>query len=140
MARKIKTITISANGRDKNKVFRITEMPALKAERWALRALQALAASGVELPDNFNAMPLAQMANIGIRALANVPFEVAEPLLEEMMECVEFVPNPKKPDFALALGIQEDAIEEVSTSLLLRKETLLLHVGFFTDAEAPISE
>lgn len=140
MARKVKDVVISANGRDKNKMFRITEMPALKAERWALRALQALAASGVELPEGFSSMPLAQMANIGIRALANVPFDIAEPLLEEMMQCVEFVPNHKKPDFTLKLDIQEDTIEEISTSLLLRKETLMLHVGFFTAEEGQTSE
>ena len=45
MARKVEYITIDQEGRDQGKTFKITEMPALKAEKWATRAFLALAAS-----------------------------------------------------------------------------------------------
>ena len=42
MARKTKIVTIAAEGRDYGKSYLLTEMPALKAEKWATRAMMAL--------------------------------------------------------------------------------------------------
>jgi hypothetical protein len=36
--------------RDKGKRFKITEMPAMKAEKWAARFFLALAKSGIDIP------------------------------------------------------------------------------------------
>lgn len=47
MALKTRQITIE-NGRDKGRVFLITEMSAAHADNWAMRALLALANSGAE--------------------------------------------------------------------------------------------
>lgn len=137
MARQTKLVRITAKGRDNGKTFRIREMAALQAERWALRALHALAGSGVELPDNLGQMPMAQLAALGLKALSGVPFEVAEPLLDEMMACVSYVPNPQKPDAEIALNMADDIIEEVTTAMQLRKETFMVHIGFFTEEEPP---
>ena len=41
------------DNRDRGKVFVITELPASKAEAWAMRAILALLANNVELPDGF---------------------------------------------------------------------------------------
>lgn len=51
MARRIASFTASA-GRDAGKVFRITEMPADQAERWAVKAFLAAAKGGITLPDS----------------------------------------------------------------------------------------
>ena len=53
MARKVSNYTVTKEGRDLGKTFVITEMPASRAEAWATRALLALMAGGVELPDGF---------------------------------------------------------------------------------------
>ena len=134
MARKQLDIVISAPGRDQGKVFQITEMPASKAEKWAIRTMLALGKSGVEIPDDMKTQGMAGIAALGIRALTNLRFEDAEPLLAEMFECVKVVPEPTRPEVTRALI--EDDIEEVATRLSLRKDILTLHIDFFT-AVAP---
>ncbi|OZI39035.1 hypothetical protein CEG14_05730 [Bordetella genomosp. 1] len=125
MARKQKAITITEAGRDKGKVFLITELPAAESEEWAGRALFALMNAGVEVPDNIAEAGLAGMAAIGLQALKNLSFDQARPLFDKMMECVE-----------LDLGragtrkLLDDDIEEVSTRLKLRREIMALHLDF----------
>lgn len=128
MARKTATITISDEGRDRGKTFILREMSAYQAERWAMRALLALARSGFDVPDNFMSLGLAGIAAIGMRALGGMSFEDAEPLLNEMMDCVMIVPDPARPQVSRALV--EDDIEEVATRLKLRMEVFNLHTSF----------
>lgn len=131
--RKEQVITIPAEGkRDAGKKFHLQEMPAMQAEAWATRALLALAASGVDLPENFMSMGLAGMAVVGVKALGGVEYERAKPLLDEMLACVSIMPDDRHPEVRRKL--MEDDIEEVATLMLLRKEILNLHVDFFTDA------
>lgn len=134
MARKILNVTISDEGRDKDKVFVLTEMPASQAERWAARALFALMNSGVTIPDNIASTGLAGIAALGIKALGRLPFELAEPLLDEMFECVKIMPNPE-----VTRALIEDDIEEMKTRIQLRKEIFNLHTSFFITA-APLTQ
>lgn len=134
MARKTLNVTISDEGRDKNKVFVLTEMPASKSERWAARALFALMNAGVTVPDNIASAGLSGIAMLGIKAFAHLPFELAEPLLDEMFECVQIQPSPK-----VTRALIDDDIEELKTRVLLRKEIFNLHTGFFITA-APLTQ
>jgi hypothetical protein len=135
MARKeaIVTIPASADNRDAGKIFVITEMSAVKAEKWATRALLALSRSGVELDPQIIKGGLAGIAVAGIRAITSIAFYDAEPLLDEMMQCVELMPDPKLPMVKRALV--ENDIDELGTMLLLRSEVINLHVGFSIAAE-----
>ena len=63
MARNTKSLTISAEGRDKGKTFLLTEMSAVRAEKWAARAVLALLKSGVELPEDAAQAGLAGIAD-----------------------------------------------------------------------------
>ena len=128
MARKTLQYTVQDEGRDKGKVFVITEMSASQAESWASRAILALMAGGVELPEGFDRFGMAGIAELGIKALARLKWEDAQPLLDEMWACVQILPNPAKPNIIRAL-IEED-IEEVATRVKLRMEIWSLHVGF----------
>lgn len=130
MARKEIYYTEEGKGRDKGKVFFIREMAASKAEWWAIRAGMAMAKNGVNLPDNFSDLGMAGMAKVGLEMVAKIEPEEARPLLDELMGCVEYVPNPD--DRSVKRPIMEDAIEEVATRLKLRSEVLKLHVDFFT--------
>ena len=56
MARTTANYTVTEEGRDQGKVFVRTEMPASRAESWAMRALLALMAGGVEVPEGFDRM------------------------------------------------------------------------------------
>ncbi len=128
MSRKTKIVTIQNEGRDKGKKFHITEMSAVRAEKWAARAFLALAHAGVEIPEEVKGAGMAAIAVIGLRALGNVSFSEAEPLLDEMMSCVQYMPDPKYPINLRSLI--EDDIEEVITLAMLRSEVFELHTGF----------
>jgi hypothetical protein len=128
MARKELTLTIDMPGRDVNKSFFIREMSATKAERWATRALLALLKSGIEIPEDIAQAGLAGVAAMGLRAFGGIDFSDAEPLLAEMMTCVQIIPDASRPMVKRALV--EDDIEEVTTLLRLREEVLSLHLNF----------
>lgn len=138
MARKTKTIVIESAGRDVGKMFYITELPASQAEAWATRALFMMMNCGVEIPEDLLSAGLAGIAAIGIKSLSKVPYELARPLFDEMMECIAIVPDPKQPAVKRGYGgvgpMIEDDIEEVGTRLQLRKEVLSLHLDFFLSA------
>ena len=137
MARNTANYTVTDEGRDQGKVFVLTEMPASRAESWAMRALLALMAGGVEVPPGFDRMGMAAMAEIGIKALVGLKWEVAEPLLAEMWSCVQFMPDPSKPHVIRNL-IEED-IEEITTRIKLRAEVWKLHTGFLKAVAPSIS-
>lgn len=131
MARKTLTFT-AQNGRDKGKQYLITEKSAFAIEQWAMRVLMSAIAGGVEFPDGTELQGAAGLASVGFNALAKIKFEEAKPLLDEMMECVEFIPDPAKP--FIKRGLFDGDIEEVTTIIQLRKEIFNLHVDFFTNA------
>jgi hypothetical protein len=128
MARKIVNFTVTGEGRDKGKLFLLTEMTASKGEAWATRVLLALMASNVNLPENFADLGMAALAELGIRALSGLKWEVAAPLLAEMFDCIEIIPDPKKTHIHRVL-IEED-VEEIQTRVILRMEVWKLHMGF----------
>lgn len=139
MARKSKIVTIEAENRDRGKSFLLTEMPPRQSEKWATRALLAFAKTGGnEMPDDFRAelahAGMAGIAAIGIRAITSINFDDAEPLLDEMLSCVTFVPDLTKLDQMtrqpIVRGLIDDDIEEVATLLTLRSEVMELHLGF----------
>lgn len=132
MARKVSTF-VATSGRDAGKHFRIEEMPAMQAEKWAMRALLAVGRAGVELPDDIASGGMAAIAAMGIRAITSVSFDEAEPLLDEMMRCASIVPDPAKP--IIYRPIDAEDIEEIATVVQLRDEVVNLHVGFSIAAE-----
>lgn len=127
--RKTKSVTITADGRDKGKTFLLTELPAVKAEKWATRALLAIGQSGVTISEDALTAGMAGLAVVGIRALMSVAFEEAEPLLDEMRDCIQIQPDPRNASVVRPV-MWDDEIEEVGTILLLRDEVMQLHLGF----------
>lgn len=128
MARNAINYTITDNNRDKGKTFVITEMSAARCEAWAMRAILALANSGADIPEGFERMGVAGIAQVGIRALSGLKMEVAKPLLDEMLTCVVFMPDNSRPSFTRPL--MEEDVEEVTTLLNLRMEVWKLHTDF----------
>jgi hypothetical protein len=136
MARKTARVVITDGKRDSGKTFVITEMAADKAERWGLRALLALTHAGVEVPEGAMQAGMAGIATVGLKMLGGLDYYAAEPLLAEMLDCVQIdmgngVVRP------LHQGDDGD-IEEVKTYAKLRQACLELHVGFSMAALAPI--
>ena len=125
--RKADVVIDDDNSRDNGKVFVLTEMPAARSEKWAMRALLALQRAGVEIPDDAVQNGMARIAGVGIDALGRLSFHEVEYLLDEMFECIQIKPDPK---LSAVRDLIEDDIEEVKTRILLRKEVLELHLGF----------
>lgn len=120
--------------RDFGKAFLITEMSAFAAERWAMRAGFALMNSGADFSElDGQAMSMQAFAKIGLAALAKIPFDLAEPLIADLMTCVQIIPDPQR--IKVVRDIIESDIEEVSTLLRLKKEVWSLHVSFFIVAD-----
>lgn len=128
MARNTRTVRIVDAGRDQGKTFFLTEMSAASAEDWAVRAFLALAKSGAEIPDDVEAAGMLGVATMGLKALGGVTIEEARPLMEELMGCIEAIPDPARPEIRRPLV--DDDTEEVATRIFLRKEVLTLHVDF----------
>ena len=133
MARKVTTVVIGNAGRDHGKVFKLTEMPATQAEKWAMRAFLAMSRNGIEIPEDIASAGLAGIASIGIKAIGGMNFVDAEPLMDEMFACIAIIPDASKP--GVSRGLIEDDIEEVATRLRLRKEIFGLHTDFFSSAD-----
>lgn len=138
--RKTKIVTIEAEGRDKGKSFLITEMSAMQAEKWAAKALLALGRAGAEISDEEIEAGMLGILAAGLSAFRKMAFMDAEPLLDEMLECVAFVPDLGRKDALTQAPLtraviwgdgQGDAdVEEVATLLTLRGEALEVHTGF----------
>lgn len=131
MARKELTYT-AQDGRDKGKKFKLTEMGAAQAERWAMRAIMALMKSGADIPSDVEKLGMSAMVELGLKAVAGLDWDIAEPLLEEMMSCVQFIPDPAKPQVIRNLFDQD--IEEIQTRLKLRLEVFKIHTDFLRAA------
>lgn len=130
MAIKQITYTVSTKGRDNGKQYLITELDSDRAEKWALKLMFSAMNAGAEIPEDILYSGMAGVVALGFKGLSMVPFHAAEPLLDEMMTCVQY---KVKGGITRPLGMDGD-IEEVATRLLLRKEVMKLHIGFFTDA------
>ena len=132
MARKISFFTIKGDktkNRDAGKVFKLTEMNPMQSHKWAIRAFLALARGGIDIPDDIAASGLEGIASLGMKIFGSMKFEDAEPLLDEMLACVEAVPNPADRSTVTPL-FDGSSIEEPSTMFTLHKAVFCLHVDF----------
>lgn len=131
MARKVITHKIKTEGRDKNKLFLLTEMSASKAEWWAIRVFMGLMSANVEIPPGLlTNLGMAALAEFGMRALSGLKPETLRPLLDEMMECVQIIPDPKVLNVHRPLIEEPADVEEILTLFELRKEVWTMHTGF----------
>lgn len=138
--RKHAVVTIEAEGRDKGKSFLLIEKSSWDAEKWAMRALLSLSRAGVEVPDDAFQAGMLGLISVGLDAFRRLPFEDAEPLLDEMLTCIHYVPDPSAKDqmtgrpisrgLMMPTAANDGDIEEVTTILKLRSEALELHLGF----------
>jgi hypothetical protein len=125
--RKEEDVVITDEGRDHGKTFHIREMSAIRGEKWAMRALMLVASNNADIGE-IEGMGMQGIAALGIQGIMKVQFVEAEPLLDEMMQCITFKPDPDRP--AVERPVREEDIEEVATLFYLRRRVVELHVGF----------
>jgi hypothetical protein len=136
MSPRIESVVVPAHGgRDDGKTFRISEMDAARAEKWAWRLVIALKGTSAEIPPEVAQMGMVGIAIRGINAFlaADIRFADVEPLLDEMFDCIAIVRDARHPEVAPA--IVPNDIQEVTTRAWLRSEVLRVHTGFsFADS------
>lgn len=133
MARQTSYFTVTKKGRDQGKTFLLTEMSALQADRWATRALFAITKGEVIVPESVSGAGFAFLAEAGLKILLLAPLEMVKPLLDELMDCVQFVPNADNK--SVVRSIHESDIEEAGTYADLRQQVFELISGFFQQGE-----
>lgn len=136
MALKTKQITIE-HGRDKGRVFLITEMSAAHADNWAMRALIALANGGVDLGGLSPQQGMMGMAGVALDALGRLKADDAIPLLNELLNCVQIIPEGGQPR---PLNMNFNDVEDFTTLWRLRKEVFALHTDFLQHAFGKTTE
>lgn len=134
MARKQIEITITDENRDHGKSYRITEMPATRAQEFADRVFFAAMNCGVKLPGEIGQIGMAELWAAGLAVADKIPYDWAKPMLEMLMDCVD-IPT----DAGVYRKRVESDIEEITTVFRLRKEALKLHFGFFVAGGGSIS-
>ncbi|MFS8371312.1 hypothetical protein [Acetobacter indonesiensis] len=133
MALKKKTVFVPHEGEDKDKRFDITRMSAFEADKWGRHVLQAAIGSGASIPGVAEGAGLAGVAAAGINIFGAMAPERTDELLDVLMECVVFVPDPVRPEVTIPfkLAAKSGQIEEIPTIGWLQKEAFALHVDFF---------
>jgi hypothetical protein len=134
MARRTSTVVITRDGRDKGGIFTLTEMAAIPATEWFLRAMQLLARSGADVPPNIMQLGAAGFVTIGIgtvlTGLGKAPWHEVKPLLEELLTCVTSYQPPSGQIPLTNWNVIKGQIEEPSTVLQIHEEVVSLHLGF----------
>ncbi len=125
MARKTCRLTITDEGRDQNKTFVLTELPALDIERWTVRLVLALGKNGVNLPEVQADSGFAGIAGMLWVLIAQIRPEDAEGLMATMLQGL------KIDEGKITRDITGDDIEEPDTLLQIRMAWVDLHAGFF---------
>lgn len=129
MSRKVSNVTIADDNRDKGKVFVLTELAALDAYKWGLKAISAMIRAGADLPEELLKMGMVGVLSAGVFRLGYVPFAELEPLHDELLSCIQYMPTPERPDVVRKLFVGD--VEEPTTYARLAKEVFYLHTGFF---------
>ncbi len=125
-------------GRDDGKHFLITEWSAGRAEKWAVKALLAFNRGGGTFPvDIAVGQGMRGIVALGLDTFlrGHMTSEEVQPILDELLECVKMIRDPKARDKATGAPVAtdltgEDDIEETQTRFWLRSEVLRVHTGF----------
>ncbi len=125
--------------RDNGKIFVLTEMDAYSGQDWALRAILAIAASGVQLPPGALGAGWAALAPFAVSALLDASYRDLQPLLTEMLAQAQYQHDPKHPLQPIASG-PNCVVEEIKTFFILHKALFKLHTGFTPAANTPPTE
>lgn len=99
----------------------------MQGEKWAVKAGLALLRAGVDI-GNTAGMGWAGLAFAGAKALPMLTYSELEPLMDEMMRCVSFLPNPN--DMTVVRPLVATDTQEIITLVDLRDKTWELHTGF----------
>lgn len=130
MGRDTRTVVITS-GRDEGKTFVVTEMAARPAHAWATRAIFALLNAGADIPGDIASMGVAGLAMVGLSGIQKVQYEIAHPLLEELLACAQCIPDANRPDTRVPV---DRVVEDFPTFFKLQQAAYELLTSRFTTA------
>lgn len=137
MALKQVEVTVEAEGGDRGKRFQITRMDAITADKWGRHVIQAAIKSGASIPESAIAIGMRGVAELGIRIFGGMDTEVADQLIQQLLDQVKSMPDPSNPHVTVPLLPSQ--IEEADTIAFLYSEAFDLHLGFIIAAAKPLS-
>lgn len=121
---------IATHGRDKDKVFKIVEMSAFDAFDWGVKALLAMAKSGVDIPPDIVSQGMAGVAVVALRTVGGLEFMSVRSLRDDLLRCVTIYTDHRKNPLHTRPITGQDDIEEPVTIYELCKAVLEHHLGF----------
>lgn len=125
-----KEVTITLPDRDKRLTFRIREMPVTRLDSWLMRAILLLAGTDASLPEGAGMAEVGRFFRTrGLKALENLDYERAKPLLDELLGCCARL-SDTGVEQQCAPETVDGYIEDVATLFTLRLEALKLNLGF----------
>lgn len=132
--RRSATVIIQRDGRDKGDSYVLTEMSAVAATEWCIRAMQVMLRAGVDVPPNLFSTGVSGLVTMGIGAiLAGIgkgPWHEVKPLLDELMSCVTSLQKAGAAGSITQSALIKSQIEEPATILQIYEEVVSLHLGF----------
>jgi hypothetical protein len=143
--RQTKIVSMIDDGREV--IFKIKQMPATKAERFTNRVLALLAgsAAGIDVK-GLQRQLKSEKQEGGLQEIANLltklNYEKVEPLYNELIECVEHVPDSNNHNFTVPCTQEsiDSIISDFRNLYKLRFEVLKLNYGFLTNAPSVPSQ
>jgi hypothetical protein len=136
MSRKTKIVEVpefpKCDNRDQGKLFLITEWNAVDADRWIQRVAYAILNTGGSLPMDLRGAGWEGIAIMGINAVfrGNIDPDIMIPLCEQLLECVQIIPDKKFPEKSARPAVAPNDIEEVLTRYWLRDQVVSVHTNF----------
>lgn len=125
--RKTEILKLVDDGQERT--FRITQMPATKAERWMNKAMFLLISAGKDINKD------SKIEDV-IKAIAGVDYDKAEPLYNELIECCTYLPDGNAN--GAGIGCTQDTIDaqiiDPMNLYKLRLASAKLNFGFFMAA------
>ncbi len=141
MARKQITHIVEDEGRDKGKVFHITEMPAWDADTMAQDVFRAMGESKfTELPEDVVRMGCAGLATVGLSVLCSSKPEVSAEMRDRLLGTVEIVITHEGQQ--QIRKVKSIDFEEVQTIRTLMDKVFNLNFGFLAlaaESDSPSS-
>lgn len=135
--RKTKTISMLDDG--KEILFKIKQMPATKAERFTNRVLALLAgtAQGVDI-QGLQDIGKGEQGGLQevVSLLSKLDYDKVEPLYNELIECVEHIPDAGNHNFSVPCTQEtiDSVISDFRNLYKLRFEVLKLNYSFLAPA------
>jgi hypothetical protein len=132
MPRRTQTITIEEEGRDKGKVFILTEMPATQGEKWAMQLMYLLTQTGVPLDAGLLSSGMSGLATAVSTAGVALLRALQDSSLDAWRDCVRYQHEPNHPLQPINWDSAACQIEEIKTIGQLRMAVIELHTAFFS--------